>query len=174
MAQPILYMLLGYPGAGKTTTAKILEELTSAHRLTSDEERLKMFPDPDFTQEEHAQLYQKLDDETEKLLANGQSVIYDANLNRYTHREEKYKICKRTNAVPILIWVDTDRGISETRATDKTRHKLWPVNETAEAMFSRIADLIEPPKESENPIILDGSNLPVEIVRSALEERNLI
>ena len=174
MTQPILYMLLGYPGAGKTTTAKIIEELTGAHRLTSDDERLKMFPKPNFTETEHSQLYQKLDEETEKLLSSGQSVIYDANLNRYTHREEKYKICQRTNARAVLIWLNTDRHTSETRATDKSRLKLWPVNETAKDMFNRIADLIEPPKDSEDPIVLEGSNLRPEIVRSALEAQNLI
>jgi predicted kinase len=167
-------MLLGYPGAGKTTTAKILEKLTRAYRLTSDDERLKMFPDPSLSQEEHARLYQKLDDETERLLASGQSVIYDANLNRYTHRKEKYKICQKTNAIPVLIWLNTGRDISETRATDKTREKLWPINETAEAMFNRIANLIEPPNENEHPIILEGSNLSPEIVQSALETRNSI
>jgi len=168
MAQPILYMLLGYPGAGKTTAAKILEKLTGAHRLTSDEERLKMFPDPKFTQDEHAYLYKRLDEETEELLTNGQSVIYDANLNRYAHREEKYRICQRANAKPVLIWLNTARDISKTRATDKTRYKLWPLNETAEAMFSRIADLIETPREDESPIIITGSNLSPEKVQAAL------
>lgn len=168
MAKPILYMLLGYPGAGKTTTAKIIEKLTGAKRLTSDVERLKMFPKPAFNEAEHAQLYNQLDEETARLLSSGQSVIYDANLNRYTHRSDKYKICEQTGATPVLVWLNTDRSLSKQRATDKTREKLWPVGETPEAMFTRIADLIEKPRGDENPITLKGTDLSPSIVASAL------
>jgi predicted kinase len=173
MSQPILYMLLGYPGAGKTTTAKIIEKLTGAKRLTSDVERLKMFPDPQFSQLEHTKLYNQLDELTKKLLAGGQSVIYDANLNRYSHRAEKYKICELTNAVPVLIWINTDRKLSETRATDKTRAKLWPAGETPKAMFERIADLIETPRANESPLILNGYDLSPSMVETALNSHRL-
>lgn len=174
MAQPILYMLLGYPGAGKTTTAKIIEELTGARRLTSDEERLKRFPNPVFSPSEHTQLYHQLDEETEKLLDSGQSVIYDANLNRYAHRADKYRICKITNSRPVLIWLDTNRDLSEKRSADRGRQKLWPVGETPQAMFTRIANLIEPPRADESPIILDGSALTPSMVETALRAHKLI
>ncbi len=174
MAKPILYMLLGYPGAGKTTTAKIIEKLTGAKRLTSDDERLKMFPSPQFSESEHSQLYRQLDQETAKLLRDGESVIYDANLNRYSHRADKYAICKQTHARAVLMWLNTDRGLSRKRATDKTRQKLWPVGETPEAMFSRIADLIEKPQADENPIILDGTSLDSGIVEAALKTHKIV
>jgi len=83
-----LYLMLGYPGAGKTTTAHILSELTGAVRLSSDDFRFAMFPQPTFSNDEHATLYRTLDFVTEMLLANGVSVIYDANLNRYQHRAD--------------------------------------------------------------------------------------
>jgi len=174
MTQPILYMLLGYPGAGKTTAAKIIEKLSGAHRLTSDEERLKRFSTPHFTESEHTQLYRQLDDETEELLASGQSVIYDANLNRYTHRADKYEICRRTNARAVLIWLDTDRDLSERRSSNIKRQKLWPVGETPQAMFERIANLIEPPRDNETPIILDGSALTLAIIKTVLKAHQLI
>jgi predicted kinase len=174
MAKPILFMLLGYPGAGKTTTAKIIEELTGAERLTSDVERLKMFPKQQFSETEHSQLYHQLDEKTATLLASGKSVIYDANLNRYSHRADKYKICQQTGAIPVLIWLNTNRRLSEQRATDMTREKLWPIGETPRAMFKRIADLIEIPHSVENPIVLNGTNLDSSSVKAALSGRQLI
>jgi predicted kinase len=167
-------MLLGYPGAGKTTTAKIIEQLTGAKRLSSDEERLKRFPYPEFTPHEHDSLYRQLDEETAQLLSSGKSVIYDANLNRYTHRSDKYRICGQTNAKPILVWLNTPRDLSEQRAIEEQRQELWPKGETPQDMFTRIANLIEIPRENENPIILDGSSINTEIVKTALISRNLI
>jgi len=168
-------MLLGNPGAGKTTVAKIIEELTGAIRLTSDEERFKRFPNPSFSHEEHTSLYNQLDQETANLLADGKSVIYDANLNRFAHRAEKYKICHQTGAKAVLVWLNTDRELSKHRSTDQQRQHLWPSGETPRDMFDRIANLIETPRPNENPIILDGTNnLTKNVVAKALLERDLV
>ena len=34
MQKPTLFMMFGYPGAGKTTTAEIINELTGAEHLS--------------------------------------------------------------------------------------------------------------------------------------------
>ena len=167
-------MLLGNPGSGKTTVAKIIEEITGAKRLTSDEERFKRFSRPSFSPEEHDSLYSQLDKETANLLTVGKSVIYDANLNRYTHRADKYKICDRIGAKAVLIWLNTDRELSKHRSTDKQRQHLWPDGETPRDMFERIANLIETPRPNENPIIFDGTNnLTKSVVTEALLKRGL-
>ena len=72
---PTLYLMFGYPGAGKTTVAKIIEQLTGATHLSSDEERVRLFSRPDFSQTEHEKLYDTLDRETESLLADGKDVF---------------------------------------------------------------------------------------------------
>src|SRR5690554_3920729 len=113
-----LYLMLGYPGAGKTTTAKIVSKLTGATHLASDKIRLELFPQPKFTPEEHRQLYETIDRRTKELLQQGKSVIYDANLNRYIHRREKYDICRQTSAQPVLLWVQASSELARQRATE--------------------------------------------------------
>ncbi len=140
-----LYMMLGYPGAGKTTAAEHIQKLTGAVHLSSDEFRSKIFEKPKFSQSEHDTLYAELDKQTTELLSAGKSVIYDANLNRLQHRIEKYDICKRTGANPKLIWVQTPKDLAKHRATDIGRQHLVPKNETLSEMFDRIALIIEEP-----------------------------
>ena len=118
MAQPTLYLMLGYPGAGKTTTAEIIAKLTGAVHLASDRLRLELFPNPQFTEAEHETVYKVLNQRTNRLLSKGQSVIYDANLNRYAYRAEKYNICRGTGSRPVLIWVRVDRALAKQRAMD--------------------------------------------------------
>ncbi len=166
--QPTLYMLIGYPGAGKTTTAKIVEQLTGAVRLSSDELRLELFPQPTFSPQEHQQLYNELNRRTEELLQSGKSVIYDANLNRLEHREEKYALCMQVGAQPVLLWVQTPREIAKERATHSDRTPLIPHNETAADMFERIAGVIERPTAEEEPILIDGTKVAPEYVATQL------
>lgn len=170
MSRPILYLMFGYPGAGKTTTAKIIEQVTGAVRLSSDEVRLELFPNPVFSEAEHTALYDELNKRTEDLLSSGTSVIYDANLNRYEHRAEKYNICHQTGATAQLIWLHTARELAKSRAVENSRSHLWPREERPETMFDRIADVVELPTESETPIELDGTKITLEYVTEALKQ----
>lgn len=167
--QPTLYLMVGYPGAGKTTTAKVLHELTRAVHLSSDKIRVELFKKPTFSQEEHDELYRYLDQRTEELLNKGKSVIYDANLNRHRHRKEKYAICQRTGAWPVLLWVQTDKQLAKERATHESRTHLIPPSETAAAMFDRISEIIEPPTIEEHPVIIDGTKVTPEYIAELLK-----
>lgn len=163
-----LFLMMGLPGAGKTTTASIIEQLTGAIRLTSDEARFMLFDSPEFTEREHEELYNYLNDQTEHMLSAKKSVIYDANLNRYIHRQEKYQLAQKYNVDVVLCWVQTPKYVAKKRATDNSRAKLWKKSETPDAMFERVAATIEPPEKTENVIILDGTKLSKSYVQQKL------
>ncbi len=167
----MLYLMLGYPGAGKTTTAKVICDLTGAEHLSSDEVRLKLFPHPSFSEAEHATLYHYLDKQTEELLAQGKDVVYDANLNRFRHRKEKYDICARLDAKPVLLWIQTPKELAKVRAAHNSRIHLWPQNETPQEMFERISRVIEEPHPDESYIVIDGTKVTLEYIREKLRLR---
>ncbi len=166
--QPKLYLMLGYPGAGKTTTASIIQKKTGAVHLSSDALRTELFASPQFDQAEHDALYKALDEKTESLLREGKDVIYDANLNRLQHRQEKYEICKRTGATSILVWVQTEKDTAKQRATVPSRAHLAPQNETLSQMFDRIAGIIEEPNANEPFVAVDGTNITPEAIANTL------
>lgn len=174
MQQPTLYLMFGYPGAGKTTAAKIIHEVTGATHLSSDQTRFEMFPSPDFSQTEHAKLYEALDSQTELLLTQGKSVVYDANLNRLQHREDKYDICRKVNAKPVLLWVKTPLEEAKERASHLSRQHLWPPNETADQLFDRIAGVIEEPAANEPYVALNGTKLDAEHIKQELKDADAL
>lgn len=159
MNQPTLFMMFGYPGAGKTTVAKIINELIGAEHLSSDVLRLEMFPNPTYSQEEHHAVYAELDKRAEEHLQQGKSVIYDANLNRYQHRLEKYELCERAKARAVLLWVQAPRELARERAVMRGHHHLVPKDETFETMFDRVTTIIEEPREDEPVYTVDGEHL---------------
>ena len=171
MARPaILYMMFGYPGAGKTTTARIISQLTGAVRLSSDQYRAEKYTTPTFTPKEHDEVYRDLDTMCRQLLSQGKDVIYDANLNRRIHRQEKYEICQQTNAKPKLLWVQTPKEIAKTRATENGEidpHR--PFGNLDVAVFDRLAQEIETPTEDESYIVVDGTKITTEYIRTLLQ-----
>ena len=96
--RPVLTLLVGLPGAGKTTLAKKLERETGAIRFTPDEWNLFLFGDDFHDPREHA-LHDQRHDRVEqlmwslgkRLLAQGVSVILDFGFWAREQREEKYR-----------------------------------------------------------------------------------
>lgn len=168
---PTLYLMLGYPGAGKTTVSNIIGDLTGAVHLNSDRFRQHMFSKPlGITNEEHESMYKHLDYIAETILESGKSVIYDANLNKYSHRQEKYDIAKKLGVTAKLIWVKTDSEIARKRATVEADGN--PVNRPFGNMpiqtFDRLIQEIESPKDDEHAIEISGEEISKENVAKAL------
>lgn len=166
--KPTLHLLMGLPGSGKTTLAKQLQTITGAARMSSDEHRLLIYPDPTFSQDEHDNLYEMIDHNVEHLLETGHDVIYDANLNRKVHRDEKYQLAQKTGARTILWWVQADTGLAKQRRVEEQVKKLLPKDETSEELFDRIAELIEEPDENEQYIAVDGTKITQDYVTQLL------
>lgn len=96
--KPVLTLMVGLPGSGKTTLAKRLEAETGAVRFTPDEWHLFLFGDDFHHPEEHA-LHDARHDRVEQLmwslgkglLQKGVSVILDFGFWAREEREEKYR-----------------------------------------------------------------------------------
>jgi predicted kinase len=162
MAKPTLHLLMGLPGSGKTTLGRQLEKKLNATYLSSDEYRIMLFKKPCFSQEEHDMLYATLDHNVLHLLEAGHDVIYDANLNRRHHRQEKYDLAKKFDAKVILWWLQTTKNLAKARRIESQDIRLVPEGETSERMFDRVTKVIEVPDENEPYIAVDGSNVQID------------
>lgn len=161
--------MLGYPGSGKTTISEYIAGITGAVHLNSDQFRLHMFENPlGITDTEHTKMYNLLDYITSQILKSGKSVIYDANLNRYIHRKEKYDICAAIGAKAKLIWVKTPENIAKTRATieAKMHPEHRPFGNMDKDVFDRLIKQIEPPHAGEKHIVLDGREINPDKIRA--------
>ena len=110
--KPTLTLMVGLPGAGKTTRAKELEQATGAVRFTPDEWHLFLFGDDFHDLREHA-LHDQRHDRVEelqwrlgkRLLAQGVSVILDFGFWAKEQREEKYREAQALEAEFSLCYV---------------------------------------------------------------------
>jgi ribonucleotide reductase alpha subunit len=94
--------------------------------------------------------------------------VYDANLNRYKHRKEKYALAKKMKADVKLLWVYVPRDLAKKRRLAAQHDGLVPKTETPHDMFERIADIFEPPKKKELFVPLDGTKISADYVAAQL------
>lgn len=169
MQQPELFLMVGYPGSGKSTTSRIIHELTGAIHIWADHERGKMFAEPTHAKAESRQLYDVLNARVEALLEEGKSVIFDTNFNFYKDRQLMREIAARHGAKATLVWIRTDKELAKQRATHITHsyRNGYTVSMPPEN-FDRMARNLQPPRRSENPVILDGTVLTREYVATEL------
>ena len=161
--------MLGYPGSGKTTTAKIIHELTGAVHLWADKVRRERFMSPTHSHTENIELYDHLNEVTAELLEAGNSVVFDTNFNFYKDREKLRKIASEHNANTILIWVRAPKDVAKERATQGAHKQHTRIlGNMPEERWEKISNNLEAPHEDEKVIEVDGTKVTKEYIKGLL------
>lgn len=159
VSKPILYLFIGYPGAGKTTVAKIIAQATGAVHLWADVERHKLFEQPTHSEVESLQLYDRLNREAGELLAAGRSVAFDTNFNHYADRQILRDIAARSGAETKLIWITLPKERARERAVNHPHIRNGYKVSMSEERFESIVSKLEPPRKDEKFIKIEGTKL---------------
>lgn len=160
MDKPTLYLFVGYPGAGKTSVAKLIEQRTGAVHLWADNIRQQMVAKPTHSRAESKKIYDHLNQITNKLLRDGKNVIFDTNFNFFDDRQLLRNIASKAGAETKLIWVVTAKTLSHKRAVHSSENdEIRVYGNMTNADFERIAGKLQAPLAQEQAIAIDGTNL---------------
>ena len=154
-SKPILFMLYGYPGSGKTHFARELGASLGAAHVHGDRIRGELFEEPRYDQQEneivkHLMLYM-----TEEFLGAGMSVIFDASIAKLADRRELRNIARKAKAEPLMIWLQIDSDSAFARLSHRDRRKLddkFAAPHTRES-FQTVIQNMQNPKNEEYMVI---------------------
>lgn len=169
MANPTLYLFVGYPGAGKTTVAKIITDATNGVHLWADFERHVMFEKTTHSKQESQILYEHLNKVADELLGQGKCVIYDTNFNFRSDRDHLRAIAAKHGATVVVVWITTPRDLAQHRATEDSAGKetrVWGNMSLRD--FTRMSDNLQAPDTDEQVVKIDGSATDAASVKQAL------
>jgi predicted kinase len=168
MSQPVLYIFVGYPGAGKTTAAQLLEQITGAEHVWVDRERQHKYGKI-YDRAHSEELYTGLNSYAAELLKQGKSVIYDTNFSFYKDRQIMRDLAASQNAQIVLIWLCTPKELAAKRIANEHAHAQTRqyINMTA-ADFERVAQNLEVPQPNEQAIRINGIDLTETVMKQAL------
>jgi predicted kinase len=114
-----LVVVCGLPGVGKTTVARRAADRLDARLLRTDEVRKDLFPDPEYSSEETAAVYDEVLRRARQELTTGESVVLDGTFRTERLRERAADVAGGQGAAFELVAVDSEESVVRRRIAER-------------------------------------------------------
>lgn len=158
--KPVLVLLYGFPGSGKTHFARQFAEGVQAAHVHSDRIRSELFEKPRYDKQENDVIIQLMNYMTEEFLAAGLSVVYDMNSMRARQRHELRELARRSGATPLVVWfqIDTESAFVRSNKRDRRRSDDKYAAPVDRNTFDSIVAHMQNPASTEEYIVVSGKH----------------
>ena len=165
---PTLYVTTGLPASGKTYFSQRFAKERGIFFLNADSLRVSMIERPQFTPREHRLVYGTVDFIAEQHIAQGMSIVCNANYNVRAKRQEMQKLAEKYGADFKILWVDTPYEIAKERILVR-EHEIPKEKEKDPwiEVLDRMKRSFQNPRDDESFVKIDGT-IPYEAQRTQL------
>lgn len=159
LKRPLVIMMLGIPGSGKSFFAVRFADMFGAPRVSVDRLRSLLFPTSTYSANEEKLLTAVTKLEVEELLKTQKSFIVDGGVSARTYRSEIEKMARAKGYGTLVVWVQTDEPTSRQRATKK--RAKGDINASiimSESTFQARTKQLVPPLRTEKYVVISGKH----------------
>lgn len=158
--KPMLIMLYGFPGAGKTSFANSMTEYLDCAHVYRDRIRHELFEEPRYDEQEDGIVENLMEYMTEEFLNAGISVIYDTSMSRKSDRHSMRELARKKHAKTLLVWFQVDPDTAYSRLIKRDRRKTEDkyAKDYSEKDFRHIASLMQHPEPTEDYVVVSGKH----------------
>ena len=145
VARPIMVVISGLPGSGKSYFSRMLRAQVPLVVLESDALRQILFPSPSYTNDENTRLFSACHSLIFDLLKRGSSILFDATNLIEGHRESLYHIAEILEVKLVLVQVHAPPDIVYQRLTVRSEKTDPEDNSSADwEVYRRMRSKAEP------------------------------
>lgn len=158
--KPVLLVLYGFPGSGKTYFSRQFCQGVHAAHLEEDKIRKELFENPKYTKQENLVVNRLMSYMAEEFLKAGLSVVYDANAMRTGQRRHLKELAKNNKAESVVLWLQVDADTAYIRNVKRDRRKSddrYSAGYDVEG-FKEVASMMQHPNENENYVVVSGKH----------------
>jgi len=160
-AKPLLVLLYGFPGSGKTFFARQLCEQLVAVHVHGERIRAELFEQPTYSKEETHVVNSIMLYMTGEFLNAGVSVVFDTNAMRLAQRRAMRNMATKAGAETVLAWLQIDPESAFARASQRDRRKTddkysRPLDRAA---FDALVGGMQNPHPTERYQVISGKHI---------------
>jgi predicted kinase len=170
--KPMLILLYGFPGAGKTHFAHNMTRYMNCAHVHSDRIRHELFEEPRHDKQEDQIIAHLMNYMAEEFLNAGISVIYDTTMSRKTDRNTMRELARKKQAKTLLVWFQIDPDTSYARLRKRDRRKIEDkyAQKYNEVTFREYASKMQHPEPTEDYVVVSGKHT-IDSQRSSLTKK---
>lgn len=155
LARPLILIVVGLPGAGKSFFARQFSEMFGAPMVSFDRLRFELFKKALLNPDELDIVRRLANYQIEELVKTRRSFLIDGGASSLADRQKLEQLAKKHDYDTFVIWVQTDETTSRSRATKRSTKRLDDVlsPSISESAWSNFAKRFAQPTRESHMVI---------------------